>query len=116
MGWDVSLNMDGIPVKVDPHWEGSIIQIGGGNEYADITITYNYSPFYYNSLDPKLGIKWLHGKKARFTLRRLKKAIDKLGIIRADSYWSATEGNAGYVLAILYKWASLYPNAIWSIT
>lgn len=49
---------------------------------CDMNITYNYSKFYYEHIDSKLGIRWLYGKTGSEVKERLEKAILKLGIER----------------------------------
>lgn len=99
MSWDVSLMQDGKPVYVQPHTEGGTYKVGG-NDRAELNITYNYAPFYYNHLDEKEGLRWLHGKTGAETKSALRSAIHELGVGQDRDYWKATPGNAGAALAI----------------
>lgn len=122
MGYAIYLcdpnNMD-VPVYVKPFTGGSNIQVCplSGKELqrtlASITITYNYSVYYYKTIDETEGIRWLYGKEASETIERLQKAIETLGTKRSSNYWESTSGNAGYMLSILLDWAEQFPDAIW---
>ena len=111
MGYDISLvDFDGYPVKVERHCEGGSV-MSSGNIDATISITYNYSSFFCQTIDPMLGIRWLYDRTASNCIDRLQKAIDMLGTCRDDDYWESTPGNAGHILKILWGWAIRYPNA-----
>lgn len=116
MSWDVELvDKDGATVEVDRHTEGSVYVLGGTTE-ADLCITYNYSKFYYEALNEKEGLRWLHCKKAEDTIEALQMAISKLGTEQDEnSYWNSTPGNAGYALNILLQWANEHPEATWTV-
>ena len=112
MSYDVYLRKGGKTVEVERHREGGTYCLGG-TESAELNITYNYSPFFYKYLDKKKGLRWLYGRKARQTIKRLEKAVKELGIKQHSNYWEKTSGNAGYALSILLKWAERHPKAIW---
>ena len=113
MSYDIDLrNIDGEIVEVDNHEEGGTYAIGGVTQ-GSLNITYNYSKFFYDHLDKKEGIRWLYGKKARYTKERLRKAIDILGTKQYRDYWAPTPGNAGHALSVLLKWAEQHPIAVW---
>ena len=101
----------GNDVQVALHREGSTYPMDGTTNAA-LTITYNYSKLYRESLDKDDGIRWLIGKKASECIARLHGAIRKLGTVQDDDYWKATPGNAGYALSILLKWAKQHPDAV----
>ena len=62
MSWWVSLNdKNGNPLKVASFVEGGTIVVGGSRE-ADLNITYNYGPLYYEHLDVRKGLRWLSKK------------------------------------------------------
>ena len=110
MGYDISLvDFDGYPVKVERHSEGGYM-IVGGNTDATISITYNYSKYFYETIDGKEGIRWLYDRPAHECYHTLRAAIKVLGTYRDEDYWESTPGNAGYILSILLKWADQYPN------
>jgi hypothetical protein len=79
-------------------------------------VTYNYSKHYRESIDREGGLGWLHEKKASETIKRLEKAIKKLGTERDTDYWAGTPGNAGYALSILLKWAKQHPDAVFRVS
>lgn len=105
---------DGSTAQVVPHTEGGTYVLGGTTD-AEMTVTYNYSPFYYDTLDDDLGLRWLNGKQAGDTINRMLAAIGMLGCTRDKDYWARTPGNAGYALSILVKWADEYPDAHWEM-
>lgn len=132
MSYDVSLEQDGKPVKVDQHEEGGTYALGGIEE-ASLNITYNYSWFYYRYIDKKEGLRWLYGKKAKDCIGILELAVEELGTkqyevqesgfnlmdksthhLKHVDYWAPTPGNAGHALNILLQWAKKYPEAVFS--
>jgi hypothetical protein len=111
MSYDVYLEKDGEPCKVETHCEGGTYRVGGSFD-AHLNITYNYSFFFYNFFDNEEGIRWLYGKKAKDCIERLSDAVKILGINQNDDYWSDTPGNAGYALNILLQWAKQHKEAV----
>lgn len=112
MGYDISLvDLWDIPVRVDRHEEGGYT-LPCGNPGASISITYNYSKYFSETIDGKLGIRWLYDRPSYTCFSRLQSAIKVLGTYRDDDYWESTPGNAGHVLSVLLKWGKQYPNAI----
>jgi len=112
MGYDITLEKDGRVVGVDQHFEGSTICLQG-SDTAELNVTYNYGYFFKKSLSRNEGIRWLYGKKAKDTAKRLRKAAGELGTNKDEDYWKATPGNAGHALSVLLKWAIQHPEAIW---
>ncbi len=102
--WVSLMDEDGKTVFVTTHSEGGTYVMGGTPEGA-LNITYNYSPHYYKHLNSEEGLRWLDGKTASETIPALTKAVGALGTNRDSDYWAATEGNAGYALSILLRWA-----------
>lgn len=96
MGYDIELIEDGEPVCVEPHSVGSILVVGG-NDRAEMTITYNYSD-QFKALDEAERLDWLNGKSGAETIERLERAVVTLG----------TEVHRGpyYVLKLEYAEAS----------
>ena len=120
-------------------------QVMGGTSQCQLSITYNYSTLYRLTIDDEKGLKWLNGKTANDTIKRLKDAVITLGTRQyqrpvdncdkcgftigvgeglsdpfIDSnqrydYWAPTPGNAGHALNILLRWAMEYPNGEWNI-
>ena len=118
MSWNVELYDPATSniVSVPPHKEGDIIDALGGTPMANMSVTWNYRPFYYESLDPTEGFRWLNGKTAADTVTRLENAIAKLGTLCHSNYWAATPGNAGHTIAVLLGWAKQHPTAMWKVT
>lgn len=112
MGYNITLeDEDGNLVQVKRHSEGGTFVLGGITD-ADISVTYNYALLFADALDEKDGIRFLYGKTAEMCIPRLHAAVRELGTVRSDSYWSATPGNAGYILDILLTWAKDNPTAV----
>ena len=112
--WIYLEDAEGNPVQVKTHKEGGTYVLGGSSD-ATMSITWNYSEYYYDTVDHEHGLRWINGKKAKDTLERLESALAKLGDNPASDYWARTEGNAGHALAILIGWAKQHPEAVWSI-
>jgi hypothetical protein len=112
MGYDISLiGKDGESVQVDQFSEGGVQPVGGST-IADISITYNYSKFFYDTIDKEQGIRWIYGRPAGECIDRLKSAIDVLGTDKDEDYWKPTAGNAGHIIGVLLKWATAYPSCV----
>jgi len=122
MGWWINLfdpdepEMTRLPLEISGlHQGGGVITIGGSNQ-ASMSVTYNYSKYYYDTIDKEDGFRWLNGKLAKDTIVRLENAITELGTDFSGDYWEATEGNAGRILQSLVKWAHELPNAVWGVS
>lgn len=113
MSYDIDLidPATGVPCDVGRHEEGGTYAVGGITE-ASLNVTYNYSNFYYERLDPEKGIRWLYGRRAADCIPAMEKAVAALGTTRDEDYWADTPGNAGFALAILLGWARLHPAAV----
>jgi|GEM_PF-1318210 len=111
--------------QVETHAEGATIAIDkpfvidnkiyGGTNDACLDITYNYSPYYYQTIDKEKGLRKLDFMKAKDAIPLLKKAIKILGTKPASDYWARTPGNAGKALATLLTWAEQHPEATFVI-
>jgi hypothetical protein len=112
--WVSLTGEDGNIIDVSSFEEGGTYQVGGCNR-ADLNITYNYSPYYYEVLDTDNGLRWLDGKEASECIDRLQKSVDVLGVEHSDNYWDSTKGNAGYALSILLGWARKNPQAVFRV-
>jgi hypothetical protein len=110
--WITLTDADGV-VEVPAHTEGGIIEVGG-SDFASISITYNYSKYFYEQLDPERGIQWLYGKTGAEVIEALTTAVTTLGTETSNNYWDATPGNAGQSLDVLRQWALLHPTAVFS--
>lgn len=115
MSYDVSLNnSEGSLVEVKTFSEGGTYLVGGNN-LAELDITYNYGKIIREYLNPE-GLMWLDGRKASEVLPALINAVDQLGTDTDQDYWEATPGNTGKALAILAEWAKDNPEGIFEVT
>ena len=115
MSYWVNLADENGTVAIPPHKEGGTYLVGG-TSLADLSVTWNYSWFYYRFLDKEDGLRWLDGKSGKCCIGRLEQAIDILGTGRYKDYWAPTAGNAGHALSILLSWAKQYPDAVFSVS
>jgi len=113
MSYWVYLEEEGEPVSVDCHMEGGTYACGG-MDTAELNITYNYSRHFTKVL--LNGLKSLDGKHAKDVIKKLKKAVKKLGTTQDSDYWKPTAGNAGFALNILLTWAIDNPDAIFRVS
>ncbi len=115
MSYDIDMkepNKNETIVFNQPHqFKGGTYALGGSDE-AWLNITYNYSKFYYSTIDKEKGIRWLYGKTGEECLPVLKAAIEKLGTIQSDDYWKATSGNAGHALLGLIQFCEMRPDGV----
>jgi len=109
--WVSLINGNDEIYEVEPFEEGGTYCMGGSTE-ADLNITYNYSKCY-----APLGfsIKDLHDKTAIEMIPKLEELVEKLGTKQDKDYWKPTNGNAGFALSILLKWAKQYPKGKWCV-
>lgn len=121
MSFDVSLNDDqGNVLKLDGvhNLRGGVYNLNGSNE-CELNVTYNYSKYYYKCLSKEEGLRWLHGKKAKDTVKTLLHAVVRLNVVNLDykkeGYWDSTERNAREALLDLLKLAYLRPEGVWSV-
>ena len=111
MSWWVSLEKDGKLCKVPLFEEGGTRPIGGQEE-ADLNVTYNYGKhFDFNSLNNKRGSDVIPILEKR--VLELKKQA--LGEARSDDYWNPTKGNVAYNLDLLLSWAKLHPDGVFRV-
>ena len=116
MSWWVYLkNKRGKLVEVERFVEGGTYALGGETE-ASLNITYNYSSLYRKYLHQEQGLRYLDGRQGFEVIPVLAQAVKALGVERSRDYWEVTEGNAGYALSILLKWAKKHPSATFSIS
>ena len=67
---------------------------------CDMNITFNYTDFYLEHIDPEQGIRWIYGKTGAEVKERLEKAILKLGIQKNTSpFWQI---NTDYTFGQLF--------------
>lgn len=116
MGYSISL--------VDPV-SGEMLQAGekhriqganyaiGGTRDMWVSVTYNYSPFFYKHIDQEKGIRFLYGKTGAETIPVLEDAISSLKDDATNRYWDATEGNAKRALCGLLAFARMRPDGVW---
>ena len=94
------------------HIKGGIFILGGTDE-ASISITYNYSPYFYQYIDKEKGIRYLYGRKVKDTVPLLESIIKQMEESDDRDYWTATEGNARKALENLLLLAELFPDGYW---
>ena len=113
MSFDVRLkDKEGETVKVDAHEEGGTYALGGTPK-AELNVTYNYSKVLNEVWGEGTG--FLDGKKAGRVTKLLRDTVTVLGTEQDEDYWKATEGNVGYALSVLLKWAEQYPDATFEV-
>lgn len=91
---------------------GGVVAIGGTTE-AWLNVTYNYSKFFYNTIDPEKGIRKIYGMTGAESIPLLEHAISLLKDDVSNDYWDATEGNAKQALLGLIAFAKMRPDGIW---
>ena len=112
MSYSITLEYQGgEPAIVDRHEEGGSPPLGGSLEAA-MDITYNYSQFFYSTIDEKDGIRWLYGKSFAEYMDRLNNTVFELGTWQDEDYWESTPGNAGHALGVLLQWGEQHPDAV----
>ena len=122
MSYDINL-LDPITKNVieinDAHFlRSGIYKIGGSTELS-LNITYNYSKFLHQVLQPettpsenKSGIRSLYGMTALEAIPILESAISNLKNDFDNDYWSPTEGNTKRALNNLLTMCKMRPDAI----
>lgn len=122
MSYDIEL-LDPITKKVieinDPHFlRGGTYKLGGSTELT-LNITYNYSKFLHQVLQPKTtpsefksGIRSLYGMTALEATPILETAISTLKDDVDEDYWKPTEGNTKKALNNLLTMCKMRPDAI----
>jgi|AntRauTorcE11898_2_1112593.scaffolds.fasta_scaffold05935_5 hypothetical protein len=113
--WVYLRDNNGDLVEVPRHKEGGTVALTGTPE-AELNITYNYSKYFYNTLDADDGIRYLDGKQASEVTNLLQKAVARLGTDQTDDYWDEDPGNAGHALSVLLDWANQHPEAEFEVT
>ena len=108
MSFDVGLLDDeGYLVPV-PHFEGEGGTFAiGGSDYAELNVTYNYSEIW--------SVEEINGLTGAESEPILAEQVERLGTDRYWNYWTATDGNVGYMANILLGWARLHPDAKWVV-
>lgn len=117
MGYDIYMKgRNGHTLRVAPFSEGGTRRIlspgSPGETEAWVSVTYNYSPYFYETVDAERGIRWIYGKTGKDCQDRLSIALQKLGCVRDTDYWRVTPGNAGCIIALLLDWCKQKPNGI----
>lgn len=122
MSYDINL-LDPITKKVieinDAHFlRGGTYKLGGSTELS-LNITYNYSEFLHQMLQPKFtpsedksGIRSLYGMTALEAIPILEVAISNLKDDVDEDYWKPTEGNTKKALNNLLTMCKMRPDAI----
>ena len=115
MSYDIEMeDENGVVYIKHHHFKGGTYPLGGTTR-AYMNITYNYSEFYYKTIDQEKGINWLNGKTGAECLPVLEKSVRILGIKKSDDYWEATSGNAGNALLGLIAFCKSRPDGIFKV-
>ena len=131
MSYDISLNdpvtYETINLGFKHDMRGGTYVLGG-NDLAELNITYNYSEIFERVLSgaveemdkfsrvfggKKDGIRMIYGMTGAESIPLLEAAIEKLGDDVDKDYWKATEGNAKRALSQLLALARLRPDGVW---
>jgi hypothetical protein len=98
------------------HEAGGTYALGGTTELW-MNVTYNYAPFFGDTLGDG-GLRSLDGQSVAESLSRLEAAVVALGTEPPSSnYWDATQGNARRALEGLIRLAKLAPSdAVWRVS
>lgn len=122
MSYDINL-LDPISKNVieinDAHFlRGGTYKLSGSTELS-LNITYNYSKFLHNVIQPKFtsskdksGIRSLYGMTALDAIPILEAAISSLKNDVDEDYWKPTEGNTKRALNNLLTMCKMRPDAI----
>lgn len=87
----------------------------GGTRWAEIDVTFNYTPIIQRVLGCKLAD--LHGRDAQDTVKPLREAADKLSLFPCcDDYWHACEPNVRTTLLQLAALAEMCPGGRWDVS
>ncbi len=95
-----------------PQFRSCVVAVGQKFYDFQIVITYNYSRFYYETIDDKKSLRWIYGKTGKEVYPVLEKAIAILGTQADPDYYRATAGNAGSALLALAYFAKKRPDGI----
>lgn len=114
MSYDIHMSCKccGQTLNASEHFQEGGTQVIGGTNECWLNITYNYSKYYYGTINKDDGIRWIYDKTGKECLPVLEKAIAKLGNEVDDNYWNATEGNAKNPLERLAKWCKEFPDGV----
>ena len=115
MSHDIQLNdpnTDQCLILDEPHlMRGGNYQIGG-EQYAYLNVTYNYTDIFRRVIGGK-GITTIYGKSGAESVPILESAIALLGDDVNPDYWKATEGNVKRALIHLLALAQMRPDGVW---
>lgn len=102
-----------IAIVADGHDLRGSTYVVGGNDRAELSVTYNYWEHLRRALGDERGIRLLYGMTGRDSLPVLRAAIAQLGDDVTEDYWQPTEGNTKAALKNLLLLAQACPAAIW---
>ena len=115
MGYDIYMKgKNGHTLKVLPFNEGGTRRMDGDETEAWISVTYNYSQYFYGTIDAGEGIRWIYGMTGKECVPHLERALKTLGSKRDPNYWKATPGNAGCIVATLLSWCHQKPDGVFA--
>lgn len=122
MSYDIALCIDGVAVEVEQFAEGGMYALDGSTAAA-LNVTWNYGKslsqvvISHNPLWRFQGIREeLHDKRASAVIPVLQACVTQLGTQRDPDYWEPSDGNAGYAMSILLRWAQQYPDAMFDVS
>ena len=93
--------------------EGPLVKTSGPY-IAETFVSHDYDFYCQELIDKELGLLWLDGQNAGDTVGRLDMAARDLGAYEKDA-WDRRSGRAGMALGMLIIWATIHPNAVWSV-
>lgn len=102
------------PLAVERFSEGGT-QMMGGNDRAELNVTYNYGRRFREAFDGLHFKDALHNQRAEAVTALLQRGVECLGTETDDDYWASTPGNAGAALALLLAWAKRHPTGVFVI-
>jgi hypothetical protein len=81
---------------------------------AMLMVPPEYTPVLVPLLGDDLG-HWIDGKKGSEVMWKLHSIVKRLGVVKDKDFKNPTDGNVGYILSLLEKWARKYPRAVFQI-
>lgn len=120
MSYDIKLHdpisREPIELEAKHFMRGGTYAIDGTSE-AWLSITYNYSEFYYEA-EPEKGIRAIYGMTGAESIPVLQNMIDQItkkypNAETSENYWNATPGNAIKPLHQLIAMAKMRPDGVW---
>lgn len=117
MGYNLRIVDEQCNTKRSPIWlpeMGATYPIGG-SDMLELSITYNYAPFFKKAFESEQGIKILHNTHTLFSIPIIVRAISKLTDDATDNYWDATEGNSKKALQDILWLSAIGYDGVWKV-